>query len=120
MIYTIYQINVSPIITAEFANNFLPARIVIIVTLVIYILYIAFRYSQICASAETKLWRSYIFIVFSSIFIIVIFIISVSNAFIPYSYEGSAIFFAYSFVNIYVYYIQYMFTITTDEAVNME
>lgn len=112
MIYTIHQINVSPIVTSEFAKKFIPAQVIIIITLIIFVLYTSFRYAQICASSESKLWRSYIFVVFSSIFIVVIFIIACSNAFIPFNYEGPVIFLTYAFVNIYIYYLQYMYTVT--------
>lgn len=58
--------------------------------------------------------------VFSVMFIVVIFILAASNSLVPYHYEGSAIFLVYSFVNMYVYYIQYMFSITQQEALKME
>jgi hypothetical protein len=52
--------------------------------------------------------------VFSIIFIVAIFIIVASNSLVPLYYEGSAIFLVYAFVNLYVYYIQYMFTTTRE------
>jgi len=58
--------------------------------------------------------------VFSIVFIVAIFIIVASNTLVPYHYEGSAIFLVYSFVNLYVYYIQYMFTTTREESERME
>lgn len=88
--------------------------------MIIFVLYTAYRYAQICASSESKLWRSYIFVVFSSIFIVIIFIIACSNAFIPYNYEGPVIFLTYAFVNMYIYYLQYMFSITREEAEKMD
>lgn len=54
--------------------------------------------------------------IFSIIFIIALFIMVAANSFVPYHYEGSAIFLVYGFVNVYIYYIQYMFTITKEEV----
>lgn len=53
---------------------------------------------------------------FSCAFILAIFIIVVSNALAPYNYNGSGILVVYSMVNIYVYYLQYMFTVTREET----
>ena len=39
-----------------------------------------------------------------------------SNQLIPYNYTGSTILLVYGLVNVYVYYLQYMFTITKEEA----
>jgi hypothetical protein len=54
--------------------------------------------------------------VISSAFIFFIFIIVAGNQLIPYNYSGSAILLVYGLVNLYVYYLQYMFTITREEA----
>ena len=45
-----------------------------------------------------------------------IFIVVASNQLIPYNYTGSTILLVYGLVNVYVYYLQYMFTITKEEA----
>lgn len=50
MIYSVEQINSTPILTNDFNRRFLIARVVIIVTVVIGVLYIGYRYGQICAS----------------------------------------------------------------------
>ena len=84
MVYSMQQINHSPILPHEFNKSFIIARVVIIITLIICVLYIAYRYGQICSSDEPKLWRSYIFIVFSVIFILALFIMVASNSFVPY------------------------------------
>jgi phosphatidylglycerophosphate synthase len=114
------QLNDTPILTNSFNRSFTIARVIIIVTLILSVLYIGYRYGQICASDEAKLWRSYIFMVFSIIFIIAMFIIVASNSLVPYGYQGSAIFLVYAFVNLYIYYIQYMFTITKEESIKYE
>ena len=54
--------------------------------------------------------------VISSGFILLIFIAVASNQLIPYNYTGSTILLVYGLVNVYVYYLQYMFTITKEEA----
>ena len=56
----------------------------------------------------------------SVIFITVIFILIISNSLAIYNYKGSSILFVYCFVNIYVYYLQFMFTITTEELGKLE
>ena len=50
MVYSVEQINNTPILTNSFNRRFLIARVVIIVTVVIAVLYICYRYGQICAS----------------------------------------------------------------------
>ena len=120
MVYTMHQINESPTLTVGFIRKFRIAQVSVIITLTMALLYIAFRYGKICVSEGAKLWRSMIFLVFSSVFIIALFIIIASNAFVPFYYSGSAIFVVYAFINVYVYYIQYMFTITKSEAAKME
>jgi uncharacterized protein YhhL (DUF1145 family) len=60
-----------------------------------------------------------LFMAFSCAFILAVFIIVVSNALAPYNYNGSGILVVYSLVNIYVYYLQYMFTVTREETERM-
>jgi hypothetical protein len=57
---------------------------------------------------------------FSSAFIIGVFIIVVSNALAPYNYSGSSVLVVYALVNVYVYYLQYMFTVTREEAARLK
>ena len=56
---------------------------------------------------------------FSSVFIFAVFVIVVSNSLVLFNYEGSQIFLVYSLINLYVYYIQYMFSITSDELAKL-
>jgi len=58
--------------------------------------------------------------VISSVFIFLIFVVVAANQLIPYNYSGSAILLVYGLVNLYVYYLQYMFTITKEEAQKLE
>ena len=58
--------------------------------------------------------------VISSVFIFLIFIIVAANQLIPYNYSGSTVLLVYGLVNLYVYYLQYMFTITKEEAEKLE
>ncbi len=52
--------------------------------------------------------------VISSVFVFIIFIVVAANQLIPYNYNGSSVLLVYGLVNIYVYYLQYMFTITRE------
>jgi len=54
--------------------------------------------------------------VISSVFIFIIFIVVAANQLLPYNYNGSSVLLVYGLVNIYVYYLQYMFRITREEA----
>ena len=58
--------------------------------------------------------------VISSLFIFVIFIVIAANQLIPYNYNGFSVLLIYGLVNIYVYYLQYMFTITREEAEKLD
>ena len=50
MVYSVEQINSTPILTNSFNRRFLIARVIIIITMIIAVLYIGYRYGQICAS----------------------------------------------------------------------
>jgi len=82
------QINDSPVLSGGFLNKFTAARVIITLTVVAAILYIGYRYSQVCCAPDGKLWRNYIFMIFSSIFIFAFFIIVASNSLVVYSYNG--------------------------------
>jgi hypothetical protein len=92
------------------------ARVIIGFVVFAGIVYIAVRFVRSCMAPEGRTWRSSLFMAFSSAFIFGIFIIIVSNSLVLFSYSGSSILIVYGLVNIYVYYIQYMFTITRDEV----
>lgn len=53
---------------------------------------------------------------FSSVFIFAVFIIVISNSLILFNYSGSVILLVYALINVYIYYLQYMFTITREEV----
>lgn len=50
--------------------------------------------------------------VFSSIFIFAVFVMAVTNSFILFNYSGPVILAVYGLINIYIYYLQYMFSVT--------
>lgn len=114
MVYSMQQINIAPILSSNFEASYIAAKVVIILSLLVSVTYIGYRYIQICRSPEEKLWRSNIFMVISSVFIFIIFIVVAANQLIPYNYSGSSVLLVYGLVNIYVYYLQYMFTITRE------
>lgn len=53
---------------------------------------------------------------FSSVFIFAVFIIVISNSLILFNYSGSVVLLVYALINVYIYYLQYMFTITREEV----
>jgi hypothetical protein len=120
MIYTMQQVNGSPIVPHDFARSYTAARVVIGLVVFCGMVYIAARFIRSCMAPEGRTWRSQLFMAFSSAFIIGVFIIVVSNALAPYNYSGSSILVVYTLVNVYVYYLQYMFTITREEAARLE
>lgn len=119
MIYTMRQIRDSPVLSQRFLRGFVIARIVISITVLFGVGYVGFRYSRVCLAPEGKLWRSYIFMVFSSIFIFALFVLVASNSLVLYNYSGAAILLVYGLTNTYIYYLQYMFTITREEAAKL-
>jgi membrane protein YdbS with pleckstrin-like domain len=64
---------------------------------------------------EIKLWRSTIFILFSLVFLLAVIIIISSNALAIFNYKPSSILLVYTFVNTYIIYLQYMYSITREE-----
>lgn len=119
MIYTMYQIQDTPLVPNSFLNKFKAAQFIIILTILIGFIYIVYRYLKVCMSGETKLWRNNIFMVFSCMFILALFIIIATNSLILFNYKGSSILLVYGLINIYVYYLQYMYSITGEELLKL-
>lgn len=112
MLYSMYFINNYDPYSVD--KKFLVAEVIIGIVLACGIMYIAFRFIKSCMISEGVMWRSEIYMILSAFFIFAIFVIVVSNSLILYNYSGEKIFFTYSLINVYVYYLQYMFTITRE------
>jgi len=119
MIYTMYQIQDTPLVPSPFLNKFITAQAIVAITVLLGFIYVIYRYSRVCMSPDTKLWRTYIFMVFSCIFILSLFIIIASNSLVLFNYKGPSILLVYGLINIYVYYLQYMYSITREESLKL-
>jgi hypothetical protein len=116
MIYTVQQMTVAPLLSPSFIRSYGFAKVIIGISVVVAFGYITYRFGLMCFSDEDRIWRSYIFMVFSSVFIFAVFLIITSNALMPLNYSGSSIVLVYGLVNVYVYYLQIMYTITEEEV----
>ena len=120
MAYTMQQVEGSPIVPHDFQRRYTGARVIIALVVLVGMVYIVVRFVKSCMAPEGRTWRSTLFMCFSSAFILAVFIILVSNALVPYNYSGSTILVVYSLINVYIYYLQYMYTITRDELERLE
>lgn len=58
-----------------------------------------------------RLWRNEMFLIYSGLFQIAQFIFfTIDNSFGVFQYDGSNVMFVYSFLNLYTWYLQYMYT----------
>lgn len=115
MVFTMQQINHAPLVPDSFASRYRAAQVIIGLVVFAGVAYVAYRFVSSCISEAGRTWRSYLYMVFSSVFIIAVFIIIISNSLILYNYSAPAILIIFTLVNIYVYYLQYMYTITREE-----
>lgn len=113
MVFTMQQIEHAPVVPSSFASRYRAAQVIIGLVVLVGIAYVAYRFLRSCMGERT--WRSYVFMVFSSVFILAVFIVVVSNSLILYNYSAPAILIVYTLINIYLYYLQYMYTITPEE-----
>lgn len=89
MVYSMAQINGSPVLSKDFLRKYIAARVIIPITLFLGVGYVGYRYIKIFMNDEGKLWRDYIFMLFSSIFIVVLLAIIASNSLVLFNYSGS-------------------------------
>lgn len=115
-VYTMQQVDGTPLVADNFNRSYRAARVIIGIVLFLGIFYIGFRFISSCLASEGRTWRSYLFMSFSSVFIFAVFIIVISNSLILFNYSGSVILLVYALINVYIYYLQYMFTITREEV----
>ena len=121
MVFTMQQINNAPLVPDKFASRYKAAQVIIGLVVFAGIAYIAYRFVRSCCMlGESRTWRSYLYMVFSGVFIFAVFIIIVSNSLILYNYSAPVILIIFTLINIYVYYLQYMYTITREELDKIE
>jgi len=56
------------------------------------------------------MYRSSLYMFFSLVFMLLMFVVIVTNGISIYNFDASNILFLYVLMNIYVYYLQYMYT----------
>jgi hypothetical protein len=78
-------------------------------------LYIIMQYFRICCNKSDRLWRSELFMSYSILFIgaMIIFIFT-DNALGSYDYNGTTVIFLYGLMNLYTWYLQYMYSPTKE------
>lgn len=118
VMYCIFAFNSmdQPILTLDqFYNDAFVAMFIIVAILsAIAILVIVFLYVKILCQCRTRnfMWRSTLFLAYSAFYIMIIFIILYTLPLAPHNYisrtEG-LILVSYSYCNIYVYVLQYMY-----------
>ncbi len=67
-----------------------------------------------------KIWRNQIFLMFSFLFIVIIFVMLIIDGFSVYEYTGNRILILFGFMNMYTIFLQYMFSINTKEASKLD
>ena len=77
------------------------------------IVYIVYRYICICFNKSDRLWRSELFMVYSILFILaMVLFLATDNAFGAYHYDGTTVVFLYGLMNLYTWYLEYMYSPT--------
>ena len=97
-------------------TRFIVLEIILLILVVCGFIYIAFRYIKICMSIEEKLWRNEMFMFFSLFFLFTTLVIFVINGFRIHSYHGNRILLLYTEMNMYTFYMQYMYSVTGEEV----
>jgi hypothetical protein len=76
-------------------------------------LYIIIQQFRICCRDGDMLWRSQMFMAYSILFIVAMMIfVFTDNALGAYHYDGTTVIFLYGLMNLYTWYLQYMYTAT--------
>lgn len=106
-----------PIVRAEelTSNKYIGLEIVSLLTLVIGFAYIIFTYIRLCIKADELLWRNQLFLFFSIFFIVMTIALFFVNGFEINSFAGNRILLLLTMMNMYVFYMQYMYSISKEE-----
>lgn len=115
MLYAMFQINDRPLLVDDDYNQFNVAAIIASLTGFAGFVYIIFRYIRICMSEGSKMWRNQLYLFLSLFFILAMALLLYTDSFTIFNYSGQRIFLVYTFFNFYVFYLQYMYTITREE-----
>jgi hypothetical protein len=83
-------------------------------------LYISFYFIRSTMNFFNKIWRNQIFLMFSFLFIVIIFVMLIIDGFSVYEYTGNRILILFGFMNMYTIFLQYMFSINTKEASKLD
>jgi hypothetical protein len=74
------------------------------------LLYVVVQTIRTCTLLEKLMYRSTVYMFFSLVFMLLMLVIIVTNGISIYNFDGSGILYLYVLMNIYVYYLQYMYT----------
>lgn len=72
------------------------------------------NYIRVCINNKPILWRSFYFILITSVIMVAFLFFIGANAFEVYNYEGKFVLAVYVFFNTYIFYLMYFFTITKE------
>lgn len=115
MLYANFRLNNHPMIPKQRLSD----RSILVLDFITSILfgivmaYLVLQYLRICCYKTDRLWRSELFMSYSILFMgaMVIFIFT-DNALGSYSYDGTTVVFLYGLMNLYTWYLQYMYSPT--------
>lgn len=84
------------------------------------LVYIAVQFTRSAMNFFDKIWRNQMFLLFSFLYIVVILVMLIIEGFSVYEYTGNRILILFGFMNMYTIYLQYMFSISSQEAAKLD
>lgn len=112
MMYAMSQLNGQPIISGE-TGKFKVVAFLLGIAYGAGIVYIVVQYVRICMLDESRMWRSQMFMFFSIFFIFAMVLFLLTNSLGIFNYSAEQILLVYTLTNLYIIYLQYMYTVTT-------
>ena len=111
-----------PIVATEeiYTNKFIALEVLVLIVIVAGFLYILIQYIRICIKVSDKLWRNQLFMFFSIFFLIITLVMFFVNGFHIFDMAGNRILFLFTAMNMYTFYMQYMYSITAEERDRIE
>ena len=82
--------------------------------------YILVEYARVCTQVDEKLWRNQLFMFFSIFFIFISIVLFAVNGYSIFSYEGNRILVLFTEVNMYTFYMQYMYSVSGEEKIKID
>lgn len=106
-----------PIVRTEelTSNKYIGLELISLLVVVLGFSYIVFTYIRLCIKADQLLWRNQLFLFFSVFFIVMVIALFFVNGFEINSFAGNRILLLFTMMNMYVFYMQYMYTISKEE-----